>query len=883
MGEPDLHFVLGDKLPYAFEVVTSILSCAPGGNPYERSESQKRKKTINAYVRYLIEIWSKAFGPKYIAPRKTVTNKIRKLLIEYHQKVTTKNLNPASKRSRRTAWRQDTNYLFIILKSTVDPEKFDEDERIFFNGQNHASRSGYISDKIDEDYTAAEELVVAEQLAEEQRLIEERAFIEEEGEPIDYEATASSSNSGVQLEQSVNRSGLTRSTVRTEDKCVQADIYVPSRKPIRNVRDCSSESKETCSQLSAQCGISVEMSRLAFIIVCKYYFGIVYYLDVETARKEEPTASNDNTHVSSAGDSGEDPPTKKRILSSKSDYADYRFVVPSSKTISATKQFQSIEEERKAAVALYTKPENIKTTFHFDTTSRSCIDGEWPALILIFSDNRRFNLRPIFFAYEDRENIACLVIETYNRLAIAASISTAEGVTAVMLWEKTTSFMTDSATKNLYVNELVAKYLNSSHVPWSLLCKSHCVEALDRSNLFVLALVEKQLGMKEKLEGINPALRSFFRGEKAVVVAGIKCLLNLVTHEKSATATNIADEFDFIVERENQVKHITLYHERRFCKLGYVCAALIDASPMLQMLLTETAMSNLHIESSKLYLECEFFFTELTVLAYFTHKVSLPLLNCVEVCGQEELLDILPRLYQDLSAGSMNTLEKYMVIYKHVPVKPESELSELERRLLLFMCKHAAESIKLQCGREYGFGDPGDEKRGKDLTELTPEELFGLPTNNLVCERWLSVFGKRSVVGKFRNKNFQAKGIRADLVLHKAQCSKVETVTKQVSKILNKREESWTAEQKELQKKKIEKKHSDGRRHDLYVDKLLKICKHEWNGPCLTGDELMNAIATHPDLTEKIVTTELSYYRHTHRADMIARPDLFQLRKVRHV
>ena len=146
-----------------------------------------------------------------------------------------------------------------------------------------------------------------------------------------------------------------------------------------------------------------------------------------------------------------------------------------------------------------------------------------------------------------------------------------------MLWEKTTSFMTDSATKNLYVNELVAKYLNSSHVPWSLLCKSHCVEALDRSNLFVLALVEKQLGMKEKLEGINPALRSFFRGEKAVVVAGIKCLLNLVTHEKSATATNIADEFDFIVERENQVKHITLYHERRFFKLGYVCAALIDA------------------------------------------------------------------------------------------------------------------------------------------------------------------------------------------------------------------------------------------------------------------------------------------------------------------
>ena len=91
---------------------------------------------------------------------------------------------------------------------------------------------------------------------------------------------------------------------------------------------------------------------------------------------------------------------------------------------------------------------------------------------------------------------------------------------------------------------------------------------------------------------------------------------------------------------------------------------------------------------------------------------------------------------------------------------------------------------------------------------------------------------------------------------------------------------SWTAEQKEIQKKRIEKKHADGRRHDLYVDELLKTCKRQWNGPCLSGDELLAAIATHPDMSEKIVRTELSYYRHTHRSDVIARPDLFKLNKV---
>ena len=40
------------------------------------------------------------------------------------------------------------------------------------------------------------------------------------------------------------------------------------------------------------------------------------------------------------------------------------------------------------------------------------------------------------------------------------------------------------------------------------------------------------------------------------------------------------------------------------------------------------------------------------------------------------------------------------------------------------------------------------------------------------------------------------------------------------------------------------------------------------------------AIATYPDISEKIVRTELSYYRHTHRSDVIARPDLFKLNKV---
>ena len=57
---------------------------------------------------------------------------------------------------------------------------------------------------------------------------------------------------------------------------------------------------------------------------------------------------------------------------------------------------------------------DTKVTLHFDTTSRSRIDGEWPSLILNFKsdveeDNQMIMLRALFFAFEDREQITKLV------------------------------------------------------------------------------------------------------------------------------------------------------------------------------------------------------------------------------------------------------------------------------------------------------------------------------------------------------------------------------------------------------------------------------------------------------------------------------------------
>ena len=102
-----------------------------------------------------------------------------------------------------------------------------------------------------------------------------------------------------------------------------------------------------------------------------------------------------------------------------------------------------------ASLAMFDKKTNLKVTLHYDSTIRNSIDGEWPSLILSFSDGQTFRHRPIVFAFEDRKQIASLIVETYERLAAAATIINGEIITAANLWEETDVFMTDAASKNL--------------------------------------------------------------------------------------------------------------------------------------------------------------------------------------------------------------------------------------------------------------------------------------------------------------------------------------------------------------------------------------------------------------------------------------------------
>ena len=177
---------------------------------------------------------------------------------------------------------------------------------------------------------------------------------------------------------------------------------------------------------------------------------------------------------------------KNKPQSCKEDYIPYQNVLPSAKTLNEYKLLLAVQEQAEAANVLFNIPESVKCTLHYDTTSRCKIDSDWPSIIFSFSNNSRFVLCPLFFAFQDREQIVKLLAETYERFTLL--IDNNQGSARPKdLWEKTSIIMIDSVDKNLHIEKSIAKELKSNHAPYHFLCKAQTVEALGQSNINVLA------------------------------------------------------------------------------------------------------------------------------------------------------------------------------------------------------------------------------------------------------------------------------------------------------------------------------------------------------------------------------------------------------------
>ena len=221
-----------------------------------------------------------------------------------------------------------------------------------------------------------------------------------------------------------------------------------------------------------------------------------------------------------------------------------------------------MQAEADAANALLAMESSVRCTLHYDTTSRSKIDGEWPSIVFSFSNKQQYVLRPIFVAIETRSQIVSLILETLECLAVLVTGNDEKKTTSKELWEKITIIRTDSVEKNLHIEDESAAAVGSTHIPIHLFCNALMVEALDRSNINVLATIEESLKFREALESSNPDVKSLLRGEKLLVLCAIKLILNFDSHNKSSSSTNQAELFDYVLQKENKVKHLSLYQER---------------------------------------------------------------------------------------------------------------------------------------------------------------------------------------------------------------------------------------------------------------------------------------------------------------------------------
>ena len=93
-----------------------------------------------------------------------------------------------------------------------------------------------------------------------------------------------------------------------------------------------------------------------------------------------------------------------------------------------------------------------KSTPHYDTTSLSQVDDDYPVLILTFSDKGDYNSG--FFGIQDQQNVVTFIVETYE--GSVATIIFANSIPPKDIQQKTGSITTHFANKNLFITQAVS-------------------------------------------------------------------------------------------------------------------------------------------------------------------------------------------------------------------------------------------------------------------------------------------------------------------------------------------------------------------------------------------------------------------------------------------
>lgn len=848
---------IGDQLPRIYDAAITI------HHHSKDKTSALRKQIIHDYAVELRNMWIKSFkdtDPEtgkdrdHVISLTAVKNRLELLMKDYENKVI-RSHTKASLRVRNRLWMEMTlpqpkagrkregvtNAALLDIGKDMHQLKSDSTEMKFYDDQKGLRRH-LLSQEIDWQFENERDEIIKAQEIEDEALQEELSFIQEESNEI----IPTSSN------RALRESVLDRPI--KIDQSTQANINITPE--IRKTRNTTNEIKGTIAAVSSEAGVSVSKARVATQVVCEMLYGHHYQLEAAV----------------------QEPPNKKPRTAE--DYEAYSKVLPSHKTISTYKHKQALMMEITAAKALMNKSSDTKIVLHYDTTSRSRIDGEWPSLILNINANdpsskQMLPLRPLFFAYEDRTQIVALVHETLHRLAVAAG----DSCSAKTLWTKIDALMTDAVSKNLQIEKGIAEKLDSDHIPYHLLCKSHTCERMDSDNLSTLTNMEAKLDLKELIIQREAALKSFLRQSKSVVEVALVALLKLVARDSDGLSVSLADEFDLILEEAGVHKSFSLYKEKRFTRLGYQAGAVVDCLQYFRKLLDQTHLNNLLVRACRIYLENDYIVSGLKALSNFTYNVTMPFLNCVERSDQQTLCEVLPKLCDDLKNCKLDTLVEYHVPWRHVNMPAQAPSSDLDRLLLSQMCKDAAIGVELQCSREY-WDDKLEDPRATQIHLLSAENKTNLPTNNLNCERYLAKFGYLAAQSAKRsNRFFKAKRIKDDLMFFGVTQQEVDSSALGAMKALDIREESWTTDQKDLKRQRLKRLAEVKKRASEMIDNVLRKCK-DHGGPLTSTDEVRALQSKGDSNLKSQLRLEMQFQKLTHQKDAVARPQLYKVNKM---
>ena len=193
---------------------------------------------------------------------------------------------------------ESSKQVFDILKSCVNPNDFDEEEKIFYNQQCLPSREGYVSDLINIRYQQSTTI--------------ERDTSLEVLEELSGQSETEEINTAITL-----RSGHKLPQIVCDAETQTEYTFVP-KPDIRNIRNCTNEIKDACCIVSIKCGISLQKARLAVQVVPEVLYGHAYVLQPQGEGEEEEVQGEVVTS-----------PKSKKTRCTKEDYKPYKDCLPS--------------------------------------------------------------------------------------------------------------------------------------------------------------------------------------------------------------------------------------------------------------------------------------------------------------------------------------------------------------------------------------------------------------------------------------------------------------------------------------------------------------------------------------------------------------------------